>query len=98
MTKDPFKHLYAKLRLSNRSKPRQLKDRVAVLESEVRDLRSTMRELLEAMERELGRDLDHDKVIGRVSPKRPLPKTARLSSRMTGSKPQTPKPLRANLP
>jgi hypothetical protein len=97
MAKAPFKHLYGKLRLSKRSKPRKIDERVDALEEDLRDLRSTMREILEAIERELGRDIDRDKVVGRVSPKRPLPKTARLATRYTGKIPR-PKPLGPNLP
>ena len=81
MPQRPFKHLYAKLRLSKRTKPRGLEERMAILEADLRDVRGTLRELIEALEHELGRDLDRDQVVGRVSRKRALPQTARLSQR-----------------
>jgi hypothetical protein len=98
MAEAPFKHVYSQLRLSSRSRPKELKDRVALLESELRDLRGSLRELIATLERELGRDLDRDRVVGRVSPKRPVMSKARLEPLLPPSRRQRPKPLPPNIP
>jgi hypothetical protein len=97
--RQPFKHIYSKLRLSPRTKPRKLEDRVDAVAEDLRELRTTVRDLIEVIECELGRDLDHDAVVGRVSPKRPLPKTARLRPELPPPIPtRKPQPLPPNIP
>src|SRR5262245_52020650 len=92
-----FKHLYPKLKLVARPKLRHLEDRIDAIENDIRDLRGVIRELITVLERELGRDLDQDKMIGRVSPKRGLPKIARLPVPAVKSKPRA-ESLPMNLP
>lgn len=73
-----FKNLFPKLKLASTKKAKTTEARVAQLENDVRDLRSVMRELIETLEWELARDLDQNHRVGKVSPRRGLPKTARL--------------------
>ena len=96
-----FRKLFPKLKMVTTKKPKSAEARLAQVESDVRDLRSVLRELVETLESELGRDLDRDARIGHVSAGRGMPKTARLrpfapprSSRLEGR----PAPLPPNIP
>jgi hypothetical protein len=80
MPRARFKKLFPKLKLTSAKKPKTLDARVLQLESEMRDLRSVLRELVETLEWELARDLDQDRRVGHVSAGRGIPKTARLKT------------------
>lgn len=73
-----FDKLHPKLTLTEDSKPKHIEDRVARLEDQLRDLRVTVKKLVEILEKTLEKDLDQDGTVGSVSPRRGLPKTARL--------------------
>jgi hypothetical protein len=98
MARKRFQGLFARLDMTPRTRPRKGEDRIRALETDVRDLRSALRELVEVLERRLGSDLDHDAIVGRVSAKRGLAKTARLSPPPTPKRRRQPKPLPMNLP
>jgi hypothetical protein len=98
-----FKKLFPKLRLTSTKKLKTTEARVAQLENDVRDLRSVMRELIETLEWELARDLDHNHRVGEVAPRRGLPKTARLEPLALQRNPRSPRvrkpaPLPPNIP
>jgi hypothetical protein len=78
-----FKSLFPKIKLSERARPKRLEDRVAAVESDLRDLRSAIRDLVETLERELMRDLDANQVVGRVGAKGARLKKARLEPPIT---------------
>ncbi len=84
-----FEKLYPRLKLTGQSKSKRVEDRLKGLESGLADLRVTIKQLLEILEKTLEKDLDQDGVVGRASPRRGLPKTARL---------QTGLPARRNRP
>jgi hypothetical protein len=96
-----FSSLFPKLTLASTKKPKTTEARIHQLENDVRDLRSVMRELIETLEWELGRDLDQNHRVGKVSPRRGLPKTARLEpigQRRASRLEQKPAPLPPNIP
>jgi hypothetical protein len=97
MPRATFKKLFPKLRLTSAKKPKTVEGRVLQLESEMRDLRSVLRELVETLEWELARDLDHDQRVGRVSADRGIPKTARLKTSAL-KRASRPGPLPPNIP
>ena len=98
-----FKKLFPKLTLASTKRPKTTEARVAQLENDVRDLRSVMRELIETLEWELARDLDQNHQVGKVAPRRGLPKTARLKPLALQRNPNNPlvrhpAPLPPNIP
>jgi hypothetical protein len=100
MAASRFKKLFPKVRLVPAKIPRTVEGRVAKLESEVRDLRAVIKELIETLEFELRTDLDRNYAIGRVSRKNSLPKTVRLTPPLP-RKPraaQRPEPLGPSIP
>jgi hypothetical protein len=73
-----FKKLFPKLKLVPTKVPRTTEGRLAKLESEISNLRGTIRELIEVLEAELHTDLDRDQRIGKVT-RGGMPKTARIN-------------------
>jgi hypothetical protein len=96
-----FKRVFPKISLTSGKTPKTIDRRIEKLESDIRDLRSVVRELIEALERELARDLDRDHQIGHVSSGRGVPKTARLRNfalRPASRLERKPAPLPPNIP
>jgi hypothetical protein len=79
MATNAFKKLLPKIKLTDRNKPRYVEDRLHALEEDVRDLRSALRELVVILEKETGRDLDRDRVIGRIGSNRGMKKMPAFS-------------------
>jgi hypothetical protein len=94
-----FKKLTPRLKLTATKTPKTIEKRVEKIESDILDLRSILRELIEIIEKELFTDIDRDSRIGHVGGRNPLPKARLEPIRTPRSRlERKPAPLGPNIP
>jgi hypothetical protein len=94
-----FKKLMPRLKVTAGKTPKTLEARVQRIESDILDLRSIIRELVETLETELGADLDRDARIGHIGGSPPVSKSRLDPIRTPRSRlERKPPPLGPNIP